>query len=74
MTRTTLHTEFSTSEREALGGARRDAVLDRECLIIWILICEDTSMCVVPASFPVLEFIFLKEGRNVHPASVVFPT
>ena len=62
MTRTALHTVFGTGEREALGGARGNAALDREGLIIWILILEDTSVCVVPDLFLVLGSILLKQG------------
>ena len=52
MTRTALHTVFGTGERETLGGARGNAALDREGLIIWILILEDASICVIPETFP----------------------
>ena len=62
MTRTTLHTVFGTGEREVLGGARGDAALDSESLIIRILVLEDTSVCVVPDLFLVLESILLKQG------------
>ena len=60
MIRTTLHTEFSTGKGVALGGTRGNTTLDRQGLIIRILILEDTSMGVVPDSFHVLEFILLE--------------
>ena len=55
MIRTTLHTEFHPGEGELLGGARGNATLDCQGLVIRKLRLEDTSVRVVPDSFPVLD-------------------
>ena len=60
MIHTTLHTVLGTGEGEVLGGARGNTALDRQGLIVWILILEDSSIGVVPDSHLVLEFVFLK--------------
>ena len=53
MIHTTLHAVFGSCEGEALGGARGNAALDRQGLVIRELSLEDTSVCIVPESFPV---------------------
>ncbi len=71
MIRTTLHTEFCSGEGEALGGARGNAALDCQGLAIRKLSLEDTSVSVVPESFPVLDFILPETRKNLHPACIV---
>jgi hypothetical protein len=62
--RTTLHTEFRPGEGEVLGGARGNATLDCQSLVIRKLRLEYTSVRVVPESFPVLEFILPELERT----------
>jgi hypothetical protein len=73
MIRTALNTVFCSGEGVVLGGARGNAILVGQGLVIWVLILEDTSVRVVTESFPVLEYIIPETRKNLHPARVVCP-
>jgi hypothetical protein len=73
MIRTTLNTVFCSGEGVVLGGARGNAILVGQGLVIRILILEDTSVRVVTESFSALEYIIPGTRRDLHPARVVFP-